>query len=258
MAIKYIADFIAIDAINLEDDMTDHDQGAFEAALQADLAAARQQNLVLADQLREANTLNEGLAYKLDYMHREVAKVTASREQFERVSIRVATLAESVATVAIKQLEEIRGEIRKAAFGKVPGAVQVAPAEPAGEDSGYIDDMMRGEDFELPIEALDAIRAGEYSELPPLGDSRRMPKSLQAMEGEIRDLMARGDPEPWPAVGIPKGLPGEDFSLEQLGKFIGAANIPEISAGQVAHTFRAGFDSASLLPSPRLGNGEWK
>jgi hypothetical protein len=111
--------------------MTDHDQGAFEAALQADLAAARQQNLVLADQLRQANTLNEGLAYKLDFMHAEVVRVTASREQYERVAIRVSAKMEAATSMVMGQLAELQEEIRAAAFTKPAGTVEMAPARPA-------------------------------------------------------------------------------------------------------------------------------
>jgi hypothetical protein len=110
--------------------MTDRDQGAFEAALQADLAAARQQNLVLSDQLRQANILNEGLAYKLDYMHQEVARVTASREQYERVAIRVSAKMEAATSMVMGQLAELQEEIRAAAFTKQQGPVQKTPQSP--------------------------------------------------------------------------------------------------------------------------------
>lgn len=107
--------------------MTDRDQCAFEEALRVDLNAARQQVMVLTDQLREAHSLNETLSYKVDFLTQEVGRVTASREQYERVSIRVATFAESVASVAIKQLQDLQDEIKSAAFAKVPGAVLSPP-----------------------------------------------------------------------------------------------------------------------------------
>src|SRR6267142_1615094 len=119
--------------------MNDHDQSAFEEALRSDINAARNQILTLKDQLREAHTLNEALSYKLDYLTEEVARVTTSREQYERVSIRVATFAESVASVAIKQLQDLQEEIKSAAFSKVPGAVQIAPAVSVGVAAQSID-----------------------------------------------------------------------------------------------------------------------
>ncbi len=100
--------------------------------MKADLASSQQQVMLLKDQLREANTLNEGLSYKVDYLTVEVGRITTSREQYERVSIRVATFAESVATVAIKQLQDLQDEIKSAAFAKVPGSVQIAPEAPLG------------------------------------------------------------------------------------------------------------------------------
>ena len=117
--------------------MTDRDQSAFEDALRADLTASRQEVMLIKDQLREANTLNEALSYKVDFLTSEVARITASREQYERVSIRVATFAESCANVAIKQLQDLQEEIKAAAFAKVPGAVQTAsaPRQEAGIDN---------------------------------------------------------------------------------------------------------------------------
>jgi hypothetical protein len=112
--------------------MTDHTQGAFEAALQADLAAARQQNLVLADQLRAADARNEAQAHRIDFLIQDRERVIQAGVRDERIVIRIGTLAESVATIAIKQLEEIREEIRRAAFGKVPGTAQDVPAPPVG------------------------------------------------------------------------------------------------------------------------------
>lgn len=110
--------------------MTERDQCAFEEALRLDLNAARQQVMLLTDQLREANSLNEALSYKVDFLTQEVGRVTTSREQYERVSIRVATIAESVANIAIKQLQDLQEEIKAAAFAKVPGAVQSTPVVP--------------------------------------------------------------------------------------------------------------------------------
>ena len=127
--------------------MNDHDQSAFEEALRADINAARNQIMMLKDQLREAQTLNETLSYKIDYLTEEVARVTTSREQYERVSIRVATFAESVASVAIKQLQDLQEEIKSAAFSKVPGSVQNVTTSPNDVIPSMDDMVMAGKQF---------------------------------------------------------------------------------------------------------------
>ncbi len=150
--------------------MTERDQCAFEEALRSDLAAARQQVMVLTDQLRDANALNEALSYKVDILVKQVAALDASKGQFERVSIRVATLAESVATVAIKQLEEIRDEIRLAAFAKVPGMIPSSPAEPTDATASNISDPVPSvDDLEAEIvgKLFGAGFEGSASKLPP-------------------------------------------------------------------------------------------
>lgn len=119
-------------------------QGAFEQALQAELTDERDRNAVLTDQLRAANLLNEGLAYKLDFMHGEVARVTASREQYERVAIRVSAKMEAATSMVMGQLSELQEEIRQAAFTKPAEPVEIAPTAPAeppsydGDNPGFI------------------------------------------------------------------------------------------------------------------------
>lgn len=138
--------------------MNDLDQCAFEEALRVDLNAARQQVMVLTDQLREANSLNEALSYKVDFLTKEVGRVTASREQYERVSIRVATFAESVASVAIKQLQDLQDEIKTAAFAKVPGAVQNPPAAiPDADKPSLTQDRMQTLTIDQTIIAAEDI-----------------------------------------------------------------------------------------------------
>jgi seryl-tRNA synthetase len=121
--------------------MNDRDQGAFEAALQADLAAARQQNLVLADQLRAAEARNEAMAHRVDFLTAEVARVTASREQYERVAIRVSAKMEAATSMMMGQLAELQDEIRSAAFTLPPGTapnVPATPAEPEKQSSEFL------------------------------------------------------------------------------------------------------------------------
>jgi hypothetical protein len=107
--------------------MTERDQCAFEDALRSDLAAARQQNMVLTDQLRAAEARNEAMAHRVDFLTQEVGRVTASREQYERVGIRASAMLESGTSMMIKLLQDLQDEIKSAAFAKVPGTVQNEP-----------------------------------------------------------------------------------------------------------------------------------
>jgi hypothetical protein len=107
--------------------MTERDQCAFEDALRSDLAAARQQNMVLTDQLRAAEARNEAMAHRVDFLTQEVGRVTASREQYERVAIRVSAKMEGATAMMLQQLQDLQDEIKSAAFAKVPGTVQNEP-----------------------------------------------------------------------------------------------------------------------------------
>ncbi len=145
--------------------MTERDQCAFEDALRLDLTAARQQNMVLIDQLREANTLNEALSYKIDFLTSEVARVTSSREQYERVAIRVSAKMEGATAMMIKQLQDLQDEIKTAAFAKVPGTVPIAPAEPAGAVASDLDGHMPS--AEIVGKLFGAGFESSASKLPP-------------------------------------------------------------------------------------------
>lgn len=188
--------------------MTDHNQGAFEAALRSDLAAERQRNAVLTDQLRAANILNEGLAYKLDFMHQEVARVTASREQYERVGIRASAMLEGGTSMMIKLLQDLQEEIRAAAFTSPPGVVETPPAAPAEAEKPVSE--IEGADFAPPI------------------------PSLEDIETALEDKILRG-------TGVRRVPSSQDIAAAQIGR-----------------AFGAGFESASLLPAHRFGNGAVK
>ena len=207
--------------------MTDRDQGAFETALQADLAAARQQNLVQADQLRAAEARNEAQSHRIDFLIAEVARVTASREQYERVAIRVSAKMESATSMMMGQLAELQDEISDAAFTKPAGTVETAPATPVVDNE--------------PASEEDRPLRGIFTE----SDQR-----LEDEESARARAMARtGEASHGPTLGRPK----DSFSLEILGKLIGAAQPAAISAAaQIGHT------SADLLPPQRFWNGAAK
>ena len=114
-----------------------HDRDSTEAQffdaydkMKSDLADERQKNMLLTDQLREANGENRDLSYKVDFLTAEVARVTASREQYERVAIRVSAKMEGATAMMIRQLTDLQEEIKMAAFSEVPGAVASAPEAP--------------------------------------------------------------------------------------------------------------------------------
>lgn len=128
-----------------------HDRQSTEAQffaeydkLKSDLAEANQQIMVLTDQLRTERTTNEGLAYKVDFLVAQVERVTASGAQYERVVVRVSAIADTIASVAAKQLADLREEIKLAAFINVPGTVQSAPE---GMEEGEKPLFLQGDDY---------------------------------------------------------------------------------------------------------------
>jgi hypothetical protein len=129
--------------------------------MKLDLAEAEAKVMVLTDQLRSSQAENQALAYKVDFLTAEVSRVTASREQYERVAIRVSAKMEGATAMMIRQLGDLQDEIKAAAFAEVPGKVKDAPvtlpqAEKSlsGEDSGYIDEACQ------PV-AIDAAQVGK-------------------------------------------------------------------------------------------------
>jgi hypothetical protein len=141
-----------------------HDRDSTEAQffdaydkLKSDLADERQKNMLLTDQLREANGENRDLSYKVDFLTAEVARVTASREQYERVAIRVSAFAESIASVAVKQLHDLQDEIKATAFAQVPGTVQSEPEAPP--DASEPPSEHTGEPAHGPSPSIDDISA---------------------------------------------------------------------------------------------------
>jgi hypothetical protein len=111
-----------------------HDRESTEARffeeydrMKLDLAEAQQKVMLLTDQLRSADAENQGLAYKVDFLKLEVDRVTASREQYERVAIRVSAKMEAATSMVMGQLADLLEEIKAAAFAEVPGKVKDAP-----------------------------------------------------------------------------------------------------------------------------------
>jgi hypothetical protein len=98
--------------------------------MKLDLAEAQQKVMLLTDQLRQANAENQAFAYKVDFLKLEVDRVTASREQYERVAIRVSAKMEGATAMMIRQLGDLQEEIKAAAFAEVPGKVKDAPEAP--------------------------------------------------------------------------------------------------------------------------------
>lgn len=95
--------------------------------LKADFAESQLKVMLLTDQLRTANAENQAFAYKVDFLTAEVSRVTASREQYERVAIRVSAKMEGATAMMIRQLGDLQEEIKAAAFAEVPGKVKDAP-----------------------------------------------------------------------------------------------------------------------------------
>jgi hypothetical protein len=71
--------------------------------MKLDLAEAQKKVMLLTDQLRSAYAENQGLAYKVDFLTAEVLRVTASREQYERVAIRVSAKMEGGSVIEVSE-----------------------------------------------------------------------------------------------------------------------------------------------------------
>jgi uncharacterized protein (DUF3084 family) len=101
-----------------------------------DLKHARQEILLLSNQVRDGQTEQQGLAYKADFLTAENARLTASREQYERVAIRAAAMLDGALTALLATLQRMQEEIRDAAFTKVPGSAKpdTIAEEPAPVD----------------------------------------------------------------------------------------------------------------------------
>jgi hypothetical protein len=131
-----------------------HDRQSTEAQffaeydkLKSDYAESQMQVLVLTDQVRELTGINSNLKFQTDFLTAEVARVTASREQYERVGIRASAMLEAGTTMVMKLLEDLQEEIRIAAFAKVPGSVA---AQPEGLEEGEKPLFLEGDD-QTPI-----------------------------------------------------------------------------------------------------------
>jgi|SRR5882672_4346655 len=103
--------------------------------IKSDLAHARQEILLISNQLRDANTENEKMAYKVDFLTAEITRISASREQYERVAIRVSAKMEGAVAMMVSQLGDLHAEIRDAAFTRVPGTIpSPEPPDPPSEE----------------------------------------------------------------------------------------------------------------------------
>ncbi len=90
-------------------------------ALKEDLKQCRSENALLQKQIADGLAEQEKLAYKHDFLLSETARITASREQYERVAIRVSAILDGALTALMATVQQMQDEIRDAAFTKVPG-----------------------------------------------------------------------------------------------------------------------------------------
>lgn len=103
------------------------------AALKEDLKQARNQIATLTKQIADGEAEQEKLSYKNDFLVGEVARITASREQYERVAIRSTAILDGALTSLMSTVQQLQSEIRDAAFTKVPGSPK-APETAATEN----------------------------------------------------------------------------------------------------------------------------
>jgi len=128
-------------------------------ALKEDLKQARHEIALLSDQVRDGKAEQEQLSYKADHLLSENARVTASREQYERVAIRTTAILDGALTSLMAVLQSLQAEIRDAAFTKVPGSAKInPPAEPA--NSGSVEVEKIAETFAAGFDA-------DQTPLPP-------------------------------------------------------------------------------------------
>ena len=100
------------------------------AALKEDLKQARNEIATLSQQIVDGQVEQEKLSYKNDFLVGEVARITASREQYERVAIRSTAILDGALTSLMSTVQQLQSEIRDAAFTKVPGSPKAAQTEP--------------------------------------------------------------------------------------------------------------------------------
>jgi len=171
-----------------------HDRESTEARffdeydkLKADLAESQLKVMLLTDQLRTANAENQALAYKVDFLKLEVDRVTASREQYERVAIRVSAKMEGATAMMIRQLGDLQEEIKAAAFAEVPGKVKDAPETVPKPEKPLLAD---GEG--LTLEELGRIIGGTCEttdDLPGISDLAKIGRNYGAGFGDSASLL---------------------------------------------------------------------
>lgn len=103
-------------------------------ALKEDLKACRHENALLSEQIRDGKAEQEKLSYKNDFILAETVRLTASREQYERVAIRTTAILDGALTALLATCQSLQSEIRDAAFTKVPGTAKVTEPESATVD----------------------------------------------------------------------------------------------------------------------------
>lgn len=91
----------------------------------ADLADARLEIMLLAEQLKTANVENEKLSYKCDFLTGEVKRMADSRDQYERIAVRLVGKMDGALDAWLAMADGMKNEIRDAAFTKAPSTVTI-------------------------------------------------------------------------------------------------------------------------------------
>jgi len=123
-------------------------------ALKEDLKQARHEIALLTDHVRAGKIEQEQLAYKADHLLAETVRLTASREQYERVAIRTTAILDGALTALMATLQSLQSEIRDAAFTKVPGT----PKKPEPETAAVAVDVEKiAETFAAGFDGIQAL-----------------------------------------------------------------------------------------------------
>lgn len=138
--------------------------------MKSDLAHARQEIILISGQLRDANSENEKLAYKCDFLISENAKIATSRDLYQRVAARVAGKLDGALDAWIAMAEGMKDEIRDAAFTKVPTA-PVPAATPYATTTAIIETAFVEENDGAEIIGR-KFGAGFNTEIPRAAASR--------------------------------------------------------------------------------------
>jgi chromosome segregation ATPase len=108
-----------------------------------ELAHARQEIALLTEQLRTANLENEKLSYKCDFLLKQVKQITDSRDQYERIAIRLVGKMDGALDAWTAMAEKMKEEIREAAFTKAPMVAPEPEKKPRPETDEAIEEVAK-------------------------------------------------------------------------------------------------------------------